>query len=153
MSPLRKINKKIGELLIEKGLITMDQLEKALSLQVTTEKDKRLGQILFELGYVNKDDIYLAEAVQQGCPYINITRCIIEPEVISIIPQSFAKKYGVFPVDRMGDILTIAMVRPLDKEIIELLTKLTKSAIKIFTTTPSELQDAITKYYTEAEKK
>jgi len=148
MSPLRRTKTKIGELLLQKELITSEQLQEALSLQRGRDKHKLLGQILLDLGYVSKEELYLILAIQYGYPYINVSHCIIEPKVLSLIPRELVEKYQVLPIDKIEDILTLAMVNPLDKSAIEDIEKLTKSNVKVFLTMPLELKEMISKYYT-----
>lgn len=147
MSPIRRVKAKIGELLLQKGMITLEQLQYALSLQRTSHKTKPLGQILVELGYVNKEEFYAILAVQSGYPYINIEQCRIKPEVLSLIPEVMSRKHQIFPIDQIHDILTIAMANPLDKVVVEEVKKLTKFEVRIFLTTPLELGEIFAKYY------
>ncbi len=147
MSPLRRTKVKIGQLLLEKGLITEEQLQHALSLQRKEGQDKKLGQIFLELGYVDKDELFLSLAIQCGYPYIDINHCLIEPEVLSLLPRAMAEKYQVLPIDKIQDILTVAMVNPLDKLAIAEIQKFTQCNVKVFLTTPLELKEIISKYY------
>lgn len=147
MSPLRRTKIKLDELLLQKGLINPEQLQEALSLQQSKARDKLLGQILIELGYVNKEELWLILAIQSGYPYIKLSSCIIETEVLSLIPKASAERYQVFPIDKIQDILTIAMVNPLDKLALEQIHELTKYDLMVFLTTPLELTEMISRYY------
>lgn len=147
MPPLRRIKTKIGELLLQAGLITPEHLQDALSLQSEKERGKPLGQILIDRGYVQKEDFYALLSIQCGYPYINLKDCIIDAEVLSLIPESAAKEHRVFPVDKIKDILTIVMVNPLDEFAINQLQKLTNSCIRIFLTSPTQLEEMFEKYF------
>ncbi len=147
MSPIRRVKTKIGELLLQKGLITQGQLQEALALQHGKEKGKPLGQILVELCSIGKEQLCIFLAVQGGYPYIDINQCIIKPEVLSLVPAALVKKYQVFPIDKIQDVLTLAMVNPLDIVTIDQIQKLTNSTVKVFLTTPVELEEMILRYY------
>lgn len=147
MSPLRRTKKKIGELLLLKGLITREQLQQALLFKSTQRQDKLLGQILVELGYVSEEELRGILALQCGYPYIDIDQCKIDPAVLALIPENMVKKYRIFPIDKIQDIFTVAMVDPLDRLAIEQIKKLTKSDVRIFLTTPLELDKMFLKYY------
>lgn len=149
MSPIRRLKAKVGELLLQRGLITSEQLQQALSLQRHREKDKPLGQILIELGYIDRDELYTALAIQSGYPYINIEHCIIRPEVLLLIPETVVKKYQVFPIDKIQNVITVAMVNPLDETAINQIQKLTNTKVKVFLTTPIELREMISRYYSK----
>ncbi len=147
MSPYRSTKIEIGKLLIQKGLITGEQLQEALTLQREREKGKLLGQILIQLGYLSKDDLYFALAIQSGYPYIDIKRCVVDPEVISLIPEIMVKKYQVFAIDKIQDLVTVAMVNPLDNLAIDQIQDITKSNIKVFLTTLSDIKEIISRYF------
>jgi len=152
MSPYRSTKTEIGKLLIKKGLITEEQLQEALILQRDKIKDKLLGQILIQLGYLNKDDLYFALAIQSGYPYIDIRRCIVSPEVMSLIPEIMVRKYQAFPIDRIQDVVTVAMANPLDNLVIDQIQDITKSNIKVFLTTPSDIKEIISRYFGKSEE-
>lgn len=147
MSPLRRKKTKIGKLLLLTGMITSDQLEQALSLQLTQSKDVPLGQILLKLGYINEEMLGTVLSLQSGYPYIQIKYCKIEPSLLSLIPEAMARKYQVLPIDKIQDFLTIAMVNPLDKIVVDQIKKITKSNVTIFLTTPSELNEMFSMCY------
>jgi len=145
--PIRRVKTKIGELLLRKGLITQKQLQEALSLQHVKEKNKPLGQILVELGYIGKEELSVFLAIQGGYPYIDIKNCLIEHEVLFLIPETMVKKYQVLPIDKIQDILTVAMVNPLDVLAIDQIQKFTNSEVKVFLTISSEFKEAVSRYY------
>lgn len=145
--PLRRKKTKIGELLLLTGSITSEQLKEALSVQYKQKSDKQLGEILIELGFLDKEKLCFALSVQFGYPYIHIKRCRIEPDVLALIPEAMARKFQVFPIDKIQDVLSIAMINPLDKFAIDQIKKLTQSNISIFLTTPTELSEMLSMYY------
>lgn len=148
MPAKKRIKVKIGELLLGKNAITNKQLEEALNLQRTTHKGKPLGQILVELGHVSEEEIYSILAIQLGYPYIKISNCKIDEEVLSLIPREIAENSNVLPIDRIGNILTVAMSNPLEPTaVLEEIEKSTGLKGKIFVTTSGELREAVLKNY------
>ncbi len=147
MSLKRRIKTKIGELLLQKGVIDKKQLEDALNLQHTNFRGKLLGQILVESGATTEIEIYSVLATQFGYPYIKVDSCAIDDVVLSLVPQKTAESLSLLPLDRIDDILTIAMVNPLDEESIKKIEKLTGLKVKTFVTTVSEFKSAIMKNY------
>ncbi|RJO65146.1 MAG: hypothetical protein C4540_02125 [Candidatus Omnitrophota bacterium] len=147
MSPVRRTKTKIGEILVQKGVITHEQLQEALAFQHSQGQGKRLGQILVELGHLDRDELCLALAVQCGYPYIAIEQCLIEPDVLSAVPEELVRKYQILPIDKIGDVLTIAMVNPLERAVIKELQQVTGSHVIAYLTTPVELKGLISKYY------
>lgn len=147
MSPLRRVKTKIGDLLVQKGLITHEKLKEALSLQHTTHKNKTLGQILLELGYVGKNELYAILAVQSGYPYIDLKCCLLDPKVLALVPLEVSRKYHVLPIDKIQDILTLAMVNPLDNIALEEIEEITKARVKVFLTHQKDFEEVFAKYY------
>ena len=108
------INKQLGELLIEQGIITQVQLERALLVQ--QEKGGLIGEILVSLNYAKEEDIAQALTVQYGFPFLPLSSYEITPEIIELVPFSVAKQYLVIPIDKVGNNLTVGMSNPLNIE-------------------------------------
>lgn len=150
MSPFRKKKTKIGELLLLSDLITPEQLRKALNFQLTEGKDKPLGQVILELGFVNKDSLDFILAVQSGYPYIQIKNYKIESELLSLLPEETIRKYRVFPIDKIKDVFTVAMVNPIDSAAVDQVKKIIKDKVIIFLTTSSEFNEMLAMYFAKA---
>jgi type IV pilus assembly protein PilB len=144
--PLKKvINKQLGELLIEQGVINRLQLDNALSLQ--KEKGGLIGEILVALGYAKEEDIAKAITAQYGFPYLPLSNYEIDPAVISVIPGRVARQYLLIPIDRIGASLTIAMSNPLNSQAVEDVELLLECNVQVFVSTSSDIRKAIEKYY------
>jgi len=148
--PIRKIiNKQLGELLIERGVISKLQLDKALNVQ--KEKGGLIGEVLVELGFAKEEDITQALTAQYGFPYLPLANYDINPEVINIIPGRVARQYLIIPVDKVGSNLTLAMSNPLNVHAIEDVELMSGCVIQIFVSTLSDVKGAIEKYYKDKE--
>lgn len=132
---------------MEKRAITKEQLVEALGLQHTKFKGKALGQILVELGYISEEELYSVLAIQLGYPYIKVANCAIDKEVLALVPKETAEKLGILPIDKIGNILTVAALNPLDNEPLQAIEKATGLKIKIFVSSPKELRQAQADYY------
>jgi len=141
----RVIRKRIGELLVERGVITQEQLEKALELQ--KEKGGLLGEILVEHGMATEDQVITCIANQYGLPFLPLENYNISHEVIELVSHEVVYKYNIIPIDKIGDILTVACIDVFDDETIEEIEKTVGSKIQCFLTTPSALKKAIFIYY------
>jgi type IV pilus assembly protein PilB len=148
MSPIRKKKTKLGELLLQADFITPEQLRKALAYQLQEgNKDKPLGQIVFELGYIDKEKLYFALAIQTGYAYIQIKNYKLDPGLVKSIPEEVVRTHLVFPIDRIRDIVTVAMVNPLDKDAAAQIQHFTHCDVKAFLTTRAEMHELIAMYY------
>ena len=145
MSPIRRIvSKQLGELLIEKGVINNAQLDKALKLQ--QEKGGLIGQVLVMLGFATEEEIAQALTVQYGFPYLPLEFYQINKEAIKLIPKNVADQYNIIAIDKIGDLLTIAMSNPLNVQAVEDIEMLTKCKVQTFVSTMTDINNAIKKY-------
>lgn len=146
MSPIRRIvSKQLGDLLLERGILKKDQLEKALRIQ--KEKGGLLGTILVGLGYATEEEIAQAITVQYGFPYLPLVSYEIERSVVDIIPENVARQYCLIGIDKMGQTLTIAMANPLNLQAVEDIELMTNCKVQTFVSTLTDITKAIDKYY------
>ncbi len=109
--------KRLGELLLEQNLITREQLDEGIAEQ--ERSGGFLGQILVGLGHVTQEDITSCVVKQCKIPHLSLLDYDISPEVVALVPRETCLKYGLIPIDKLGRILTIAMVDPLDIDALE----------------------------------
>ncbi|KPK96514.1 MAG: hypothetical protein AMJ95_13860 [Omnitrophica WOR_2 bacterium SM23_72] len=148
---IRKVlNKQLGELLVEKGVIDKRQLEKAVSLQ--KEKGGLIGEIIVELGFAKEEDIAQTLTAQYGFPYLPLNNYEISPEIANLIPAQVARQYLLIPIDRIGKNLTLAMSNPLNLKAVEDVELISGCSVQTFVSTSSDVKRAIEKYYKEKEK-
>ncbi len=141
----RIITKRIGEVLLERGVITAKELEKAIAHQ--KEHGGLMGQVLIQLGFVTEEEIALALTAQYGFPYLPLDNYEIDGGLTAIIPEATARQYCLIPVDRIGNALTLAMADPSNIQAIETIELLTKCVVQTFVSTPSDILKAIDKHY------
>lgn len=148
--PVRRIiNKQLGELLIERGIIDQHKLDKAITFQ--KERGGLLGEILVELGFAREEDIAQALTAQYGFPYLPLSNYEINPEVVNIVPARVARQYLLIPIDKLGNNLTLAMSNPLNVQAIEDIELLSGCNVQTFVSTSSDIKRAIEKYYKDKE--
>ena len=141
----RIVSKQLGELLLERGIINEAQLEKALKIQ--REKGGLIGQILVMLGYSKEEEIAQVLTVQYGFPYLPLENYEINTDAIKLIPENVAIQYNLIAIDKIADLLTIAMSNPLNVQAVEDIELLTKCKVQVFVSTMTDVNNAIKKYY------
>jgi len=144
----KRTGEKLGEILVKNGVITEEQLLRALEFQ--RHEGGLLGEILVKLRYLKELDIVQALTVQYGFPYLPLENYELKKEISKIIPQNVARQYSIVPIDVIGDILTVAMSNPLNESAIEDIEMITKKKIQVFIGTVTAIQDALDKLYKEA---
>jgi len=141
------IKERLVETFIKNKLLTEDDIK--LALQVQKEQGGRLSEVLIKLNLINEKDLAYALSQGLGLPVINLSRYSIDAKVLKLISKETAKQYQIIPISKMSDILTLAMVDPLDIFLIDDVKALTGFEINPIIAPQSEIKDAIEKYYEE----
>lgn len=140
-------NQRIGDILINQGLITSQQLKETLKLQKEGSK-KRIGEILVEIGAISREELYEILQYVYETEYVDLSNYVIDPEVISLIPEKIALRFKLIPLSKNDYELIIAMANPLDVYAIDFVRDYTKiKRIKSLLATEEDVLNAITSYY------
>lgn len=102
----------LGESLIKNGLISKEQLQKALKRRA--QVDLPLGSILIEMGFISTEDLLAALSKKFGVPAVNLFTVDIDQKVLDQVPADKMKQYKILPISMEGSILTLAMISPQD---------------------------------------
>jgi len=145
MIPLRTVRKKLGELLIERKIITPQQLEIALEEQ--KKKGGYLSQHLIALGFATEQDIALCLSNQYNFAYLPLKNYHIPKEILEIIPLKWIRIYTLLPIDKIDNILSVVMADPLNEGVIQMLEQITHCHIQVFISTYTEINEAIDFYF------
>ncbi|HUW63948.1 MAG TPA: hypothetical protein VMW83_04525 [Spirochaetia bacterium] len=138
-------NRRLGDILLEAGLINHQQLGKALAVQAGSQK--RLGEILLDLGFVTEQLMATVLEFQLGTLRVPLREWGINPSVVNILPRHLAEKHLVFPLNKKEDKILVAMADPLDYLAIEEIQAATGLRAEVYLTTRSEVEEAIQRYY------
>ncbi len=136
---------RLGEVLIEAGLATAEDIDHALAEQ-RRGGGRRIGQILIDLKLVSEVDLSMTLAKKFELPFIDLDRCSINEEAVSELPKDFIEKNKVLPVDSDAKCITIAIADPLAIDTIDLVRIRTKKQVFEIVVTPSQLELYIPKY-------
>jgi len=136
----------LGEILIQRRCLNRAQLEDALKLQ-SGKENSFIGEILVKLGYLEEQDIVTALVIQQGQGYIAVNKYALDSAIVRLIPREWAQKEKVIALDRIGNILSVAMAHPLTEDKKRFLGALTKCAIATFIAAKTQIEDAIMRHY------
>src|SRR5918994_1497174 len=101
--------KPLGQLLLTRGLLKQEQLDRALEEQKRSNHQKLLGEILVELRICTEDQITEALAQAYGVPYARISPKIADPKIIAVLPKEFLEKHQVLPLFLVEGKLTVAV--------------------------------------------
>jgi type IV pilus assembly protein PilB len=139
---------RLGDMLVKATLITREQLNQALQQQQTA--GGRIGTNLVKLGFISEDDITSFLSRQYGVPSINLSHFEVDGSVIKLIPSEIAQKHQVIPINRTGNILTVAMADPSNIFAIDDVKFMTGFKIEPVVAAETSIKNAINKYYDSA---
>lgn len=142
-----KKNIKIGEILIEEGLITEEQLTIALDQQKSSTQGKKLGDILIESGYISELQFIQCLSKRLKIPFVNLNNYPITSEVAQTIQEEVARKYHLVPIAKKDQLLTIAMSDPMNLVAIEEVRLATKCQVNTVIATRQEIESIIKRCY------
>lgn len=140
--------RKIGDVLLDMGLITQQQLEQALVLQKT--KNKWVGEILEEMGVITAKQIAESLSEQLCVPLVDCKEFTLTEEMKTLVPYEMAMKKRIMPLEVKNDILTLAMVDPLDRDTVDSLEYTTGHNILPVVSDLTNLFDALKRNYGES---
>jgi len=135
----------LGEILVQRKLISNEQLKQALDIQ--TKERGFLGEILVNCGYIDDKDIIVALILQCNVPYIAIDKYDVDRSIVQLISEDMARKYHLVALDRVGDVLSVVMADPLDVAIKAEVQRNTKCQIATFIASKNEIERAINRLY------
>ncbi|MDD5679690.1 MAG: type II secretion system ATPase GspE [Candidatus Omnitrophica bacterium] len=145
--PKDKKYKSLGKLLMDRGMITENQLQQALDEQRYT--GKLLGRTLVELGFVKEEDILKTLGIQAGIEFVDLSKISIPKNVLQKISPTIIKIYKILPIKFENGLLTIAMSDPLNVDVSDDLRFMLGCNIKGVIATEASILDAIQKHYGE----
>ncbi|MBW1645287.1 MAG: Flp pilus assembly complex ATPase component TadA [Deltaproteobacteria bacterium] len=137
--------KRLGDILLEEGLISKIQLMEGL--EKSRREKIRLGHALIHLGYATEEQIIKAIAKQLNIPHVDFDSFLIDPEVVSTLPEMLARKFKAIPLFKVENKLTLAMVDPMDLMAMDEIQRATKCQINPVIAAEKVIVEAIEKYY------
>ncbi len=135
----------IGQVLLEKKLISEEQLKDALSEQ--KKGGGLLGDILIQKGFISEDKMCQALASQSDLCYIPLERYKVPKDILKLMPADLAVKYCCLPIDRIGDVLTISMADPFNQKAINMIETIIHCKVVSVIGTKTQIEKMIKLYY------
>ncbi|MCF6289425.1 MAG: Flp pilus assembly complex ATPase component TadA [Desulfobacterales bacterium] len=143
IQPAKK--KRFGDILVEGGLITVDQLQQALAFG--RERQIKLGEALRELGFATEETVAKTVAKQLHIPFIDFNRIILDPEVIRLVPEMIARKHKMLAVGKRPGETLVAFADPLNIFALDDASRYIKDHIVTCVAEESKIIAAIDRYH------
>jgi MSHA biogenesis protein MshE len=149
MPPPQKV--RLGDLLIQQGLLTEDQLKIALDEQKRT--GRKLGRVFVESGYVTEEGISQALARQLRIPFVDLKNFTPKPELIKLLPEAPARRFRALVLDQLPDgRLQVGLSDPTDLQAYDEITRLVRREIDLAVVTESQLLAMVDRVYHRGEQ-
>ena len=139
------MNTRLGDFLLERGLVSDSQLKMALEKQA--EVLKPLGEILIEMKILEESRLAHALADQLNIPYVDLFTTPLQPNAIDLVPEHLARKYKCIPVRINSGFLDVAMCDPMDLDALEEISKTSKLEINPLISTQADILESIELQY------
>ena len=137
----------IGEIFVDSGLITEQQLETALDNQRQLKTKELLGDLLVSMGLITERDRVRCLGEYWSVPYVDLTDYQIDPDVTKTVGQELARRYKVVPISCHGNSITLAMKNPLDVYAIDEIRLISGKEVDPVICTEEDILNAITNNY------
>lgn len=136
----------LGQLLLSNGVVTEEQIEKALAQQYHSGHNKLLGELLVELGFCTENQIASALAETYGLPYAQITPKLCDSAVMEILPRDFLEEHAVLPLFKVLDTLTVAVCEPANVFLIDEIQRLSGCRVQVVCATAKDIKATLQTY-------
>lgn len=136
----------LGQVLLNRGVITQDQIDVALDKQKSQGHSRLLGELLVELGFCTDNQIAAALAEAYGVPYAQITPRLCDPEIVEQLPHAFLEEHVVLPMFRVFDTLTVAVSEPANVFVIDEIRRLTDCRVQVVCATARDIRATLQAY-------
>src|SRR5579859_1522671 len=138
----------LGELLLERELITKDQLAAAISHQRLS--GRRLGQVLIDLGCTTPDAVLGALSIQQGLAATRLNGYTVSTAAVQALPEKVARKHLAVPLQKIGTMLHVAIANPKDLDALDDIRFASGCHIQVLVALEDEIPGALDRFYTQA---
>ncbi|MDG2083587.1 MAG: ATPase, T2SS/T4P/T4SS family [Planctomycetota bacterium] len=139
------MKKKVGEILLEKGWVTEEQVQKALAYGKA--ENCRIGEALLNLEICSQEQVTRALAIHFQLPFANLGKHVIPQEIIDAVPKDVALEHRIIPVARKGRSLVIALSDPLDFFALDNLRFILSTEVDCALAMPDAVDEALDDYY------
>ncbi len=138
--------KPLGQLLIDKGVVKPEQLERALEEQKRSNHQKLLGEVLVEMRFCTEDQITESLAEAYGVPYARVSPRIADPKTIAILPKEFLEKHQILPLFLVEKTLTVAVSEPANVFLLEEIERVSSFKVQLVAATSRDIRATLQTY-------
>jgi type IV pilus assembly protein PilB len=136
----------LGQLLLARGVVDQEQVDRALAEQKDKGHRKLLGELLVEMGYCTENQISAALAEAYGVPYAQVTPKLCDPKAVELLPREFLEAHIVLPLFKVHDVLTVAVNEPTNVFLIDEIERVTGCRVQVVCSTTKDIKATLQTY-------
>jgi len=136
----------LGQVLLNRGVVTAEQVEQALEKQQRLGHNRLLGEVLIEMGFCTDNQICSALAEAYGVPYAAVSPKICDPAAFEVLPRDFMEEHTVLPMFKVRDMLTVAVTEPANVFLIEEIHRLSNCRVQVVCATARDIRATLQTY-------
>ncbi|MCK5226439.1 MAG: type II/IV secretion system protein, partial [Planctomycetes bacterium] len=136
----------LGQLLLASGVVTAEQIEKALSRQSEKGHRKLLGELLVEMDFCTENQIVAALAQSYGVPYAQVSPKICDAKTLEILPREFLEEHVVLPLFKVFNVLTVAVSEPTNVFLTDEIERISGCKVQIVCATAKDIKATLQNY-------
>ena len=144
MTTVKRKSKQLGQILIEQGFITPEQLDQALEEHRRTPKS--LGRTLIDMGMIKEGDLVRALAEQVGLEFVDLSEYSVDPTATTLLPEALARRYRAIPIGERDGKLLVAMSDPANVYALDDIRTITNRDVQPLVATAADVEQAIQKF-------
>ncbi|MCK4914040.1 MAG: Flp pilus assembly complex ATPase component TadA [Planctomycetes bacterium] len=136
----------LGQLLLARGVVTDEQIEKALSQQSEKGHRKLLGELLVEMNFCTENQIVAALAQSYGVPYAQVSPKICDAKTLEILPREFLEEHVVLPLFKVFNVLTVAVSEPTNVFLTDEIERISGCKVQLVCATAKDIKATLQNY-------
>lgn len=141
---------RLGDLLVQQGVITAEQLQQALAEQKKT--GRKLGRVLVDAGFASEEGIARALARQLGADFVDLRDFQPRPELVKLLPEAQARRFRALPLDEKNSLLRVGMADPTDLAAFDEIARITRRDIDLAVVAEGQLLPLLDRVYRRTEE-
>jgi len=141
---------RVGDLLVEQGIITQEQVEHAVAYQRDRGHKKLLGEVLVELEFVTREQVLEVLADAYGVPFARVSPKVADPKVIELLPREFLERNMVLPLFLVREKLTVAVSEPSNVFLVEEVERVSGKSVQVVAAPEDDIRHTLDSYMPDA---
>ena len=130
---------RVGDLLLDKGMVSQEQLDQAIAYQKSSGHKKLLGEVLVELDFATHDQVLEALADGYGVPFAKLSPKLVDPKAVELLPRKFIEQHAVLPLYLVRGKLTVAVSEPSNVFLTEEVERESGHAVQVVAATAADI--------------